>query len=64
MISYYTKVNLSKCNGLWVVSTKQTMNFNNQTAAMFVFFDKNGTVKSFSSFEDLAVYNISWSHVD
>jgi hypothetical protein len=38
MISYYTKVHLSKCNGLWVVSTKQTMNFNIQTAAMFVFF--------------------------
>jgi hypothetical protein len=38
MISYYTKVNLSKCNGSWVVSTKQTMNFNIQTAAMFVFF--------------------------
>jgi hypothetical protein len=38
MISYYTKVNLSKYNGSWVVSTKQTMNFNIQTAAMFVFF--------------------------
>jgi hypothetical protein len=36
-ISYYTKVHLSKCNGSWVVSTKQTMNFNIQTAAMFVF---------------------------
>jgi hypothetical protein len=34
MISYYTKVNLSKCNGSWVVSTKQTMNFNIQTAAI------------------------------
>jgi hypothetical protein len=38
MISYYTKVHLSECNGLWVVSTKQNMNFNIQTAAMFVFF--------------------------
>jgi hypothetical protein len=38
MISYYTKVNFSKCNGSWVVSTKQNMNFNIQTAAMFVFF--------------------------
>jgi hypothetical protein len=37
MISYYTKVHLSKCNGLWVVSTKQTKNFSIQTAAMFVF---------------------------
>jgi hypothetical protein len=38
MISYYTKVHLSKCNGSWVVSSKQTMNFNIQTAAVFVFF--------------------------
>jgi hypothetical protein len=42
------------------------MNFNIQTAAMFVFFvsDKNGLTKSCSSFEDLSVYKISWSHVD
>jgi hypothetical protein len=48
MISYYTKVHLSKCNGSWVVSTKQTMNFNIQLASMFVFFifDKNGLIKS------------------
>jgi hypothetical protein len=66
MISYYTKVHLSKFNGSWVVSIKQTMNYNIQTAAMFVFFvfDKNGIVKSCSSFEDLSVYQISWSHVD
>jgi hypothetical protein len=38
MIFYYTKLHLSKCNGSWVVSTKQTMNFNILTAAMFVFF--------------------------
>jgi hypothetical protein len=38
MISYYAKVHLSKWNGSWVVSIKQTMNFNIQTAAMFVFF--------------------------
>jgi hypothetical protein len=38
MISYHTKVHLSKCNGSWVVSTKQTMNFNIQTAVMFAFF--------------------------
>jgi hypothetical protein len=62
----YTKLHLSKCNGSWVVSTKQTMNFNIQTAAMFVFFVsyKNGLIKSCSSFEDLSVYKISWSHVD
>jgi hypothetical protein len=38
MISYGTKVHLSKCNGSGVASTKPTMNFNIQTAAMFVFF--------------------------
>jgi hypothetical protein len=45
---------------------KTTMNFNIQTAAMFVFFvfDKNGLIKSCSSFEDLSVCKISWSHVD
>jgi hypothetical protein len=66
MISYYTKVNLSKYNGSLVVSTKQTMNFNIQTPAMFVFFvsDKNGLPKSCSSFKDLSVCKISWSHVD
>jgi hypothetical protein len=66
MISYNTKVHLSECNGSWGVSTKQNMNFNTQTAAMFVFFvfDKNGLIKSCSSFEDLSVYKISWSHVD
>jgi hypothetical protein len=43
MISYNTKVNLFKCNGSWIVSTQQTMNFNIQTIAMIVFFvfDKN-----------------------
>jgi hypothetical protein len=42
------------------------MNFNIQTAAMFVFFvvDKNVLIKSCSPFEDLSVYKISWSHVD
>jgi hypothetical protein len=61
MISYDTKVHLSKCNGSRVVSTKQTMNFNIQTAAMFVFFvfDKNSFIKSCSSFEVLSVYKIS-----
>jgi hypothetical protein len=60
MTSYYIYVHLSKCNGSWVVSTKQTMNFNIQTATMFVFFvfDKNGLIKSCSSFEDLSVYKI------
>jgi hypothetical protein len=42
------------------------MNFNIQTAAMFLFFvfDKNGLIKNCSSFEDLSVYKISWYHVD
>jgi hypothetical protein len=35
--SYYTEVHLSKCNGSWVVSTEQTMNFNIQTAIMIYF---------------------------
>jgi hypothetical protein len=60
MISYSTNVHLSLCNGSWVVSTKQNMNFNIQTAAMFVFFvfNKNGLIKSCSSFADLSVYKI------
>jgi hypothetical protein len=66
MISYYTIVHLSKCNCSWVVSTKQIMNFNIQTAAMFVFFvfDKNSLIKNGSSFENLTVYKLSWSLVD
>jgi hypothetical protein len=41
------------------------MNFNIQKAAMLFFvFDKNGLIKSCSSFEYLSVYEISWSHVD
>jgi hypothetical protein len=56
MISYYTKIHLSKCSGSWIVSTKQTINFNIQTPAMFVFFvfNKNGFIRSCSSFEDLS----------
>jgi hypothetical protein len=42
------------------------MNSNIKTAAMFVLFafDKNGLIKSCSSFEDLSVYKISWSHIN
>jgi hypothetical protein len=42
------------------------MNFNIQTTVMFVFFvfDKNGLIKSYSSFEHLSENKISWSHVD
>jgi hypothetical protein len=66
MIYYNTKVHLSKCNGSWAVSTKQTMNFKIQLAAMFVFFvfDKNGLIKSSSSFEDLLENKSLCSHVD
>jgi hypothetical protein len=47
MISHFSEVHLSKCNGSRVVSIKQTMNFDIQTAAMFVFFvfDKNDLIK-------------------
>jgi hypothetical protein len=40
------KLNLSKCNGLWVVSTEQNMNFNFHPEATFVFsgFHKNGPI--------------------
>jgi hypothetical protein len=33
---------------------------------MFIFFvfDKNGLIENCSSFEDLSVYKISWSHTD
>jgi hypothetical protein len=42
------------------------MNFNIQMVTMFLFFvsNKNGLIKSCSSFEDLSVYKISCSHVD
>jgi hypothetical protein len=47
MISSFSKDYLSKCNCSWVVSTKQTINFNIKTAAMFVFsvFDKNSLLQ-------------------
>jgi hypothetical protein len=31
---------------------------------VFFVFDKNGLIKSCSSFEYLSVYKLSWSHVD
>jgi hypothetical protein len=42
MIFYYTKLHLTNCNGPWVFSIKQNMNFNFQPAATFIFvvFDK------------------------
>jgi hypothetical protein len=38
MIFYYTKLHLTNCNGPWVVSIKQNINFNFQEAASFIFF--------------------------
>jgi hypothetical protein len=62
MISYCTKVSLSECNGSWVVSTKQTMDFTIQTAAMFVFFVfyKNGLIKFV---HPLKIYQYTKFHV-
>jgi hypothetical protein len=61
MISYKTKVHLSKCNGSWVVSTKQTMNFNIQTAATFVFLFLTKMV-SLKVVHPLAIYQFSKFH--
>jgi hypothetical protein len=61
MISYYIKVHLSKCNGSKVVSTKQTMNFNIQMAAMFVFFvlDKIVSLKKlFILWRSISIQNL------
>jgi hypothetical protein len=65
MISYCKKL-ISQSATVHELSTQKTMNFNIQTTAMFVFlvFDKNGLLKSCSSFKDLSVYKMSWSHVD
>jgi hypothetical protein len=64
MISSYTKVHLCKCNGSWVVSTKKIRILTFKRPPCSYFFHKNGLIKSCSSFEDLSVYKISWSHVD
>jgi hypothetical protein len=54
MVSYYTKAHLVQ--RFMSCLFKKNMNFNIQTAATFVFFfDKNGLIKSCSSFEDLSV---------
>jgi hypothetical protein len=60
MISYYTKVHLSTCNGSWVVSTDQTMNFNMQTAAMFeflCFWQKWSYFKLFIVWRSMSIQN-------
>jgi hypothetical protein len=45
---------------------EQNMNFNFHLPFMFKFlvFHKNSIIKNCSSFEDLSVYNISWSHIN
>jgi hypothetical protein len=60
-----TKLHLYKCNGSWVVSIRQNMNFNFQLPSPFVFLvsQENGLIKSWSSFEDLSAYKTVWSHV-
>jgi hypothetical protein len=67
-IFYYTTLHLSDngCNGLWVVSIKQNINYNIQPPSKFVLlvYHKNDLIKSLSSFEDVSAYNISWSHVN
>jgi hypothetical protein len=38
MIFQCTELHLPKCNGSWVLSIKQNVNFNFELPAMFVFF--------------------------
>jgi hypothetical protein len=45
-------------NKLWILTFKRP------PCSYFLFFDKNDLIKSCSSFEELSVYKISWSHVD
>jgi hypothetical protein len=62
MIFYNTKIHLSKCNGSRVVSTKQTMNFKIQLAAMFVFFVLSKMV-SLKVVHPLKIYQYTKFHV-
>jgi hypothetical protein len=66
MISYYTNVRLPNYKRFMSCLHKTNYEFNIQTAASSYFFvsDKNGLIKSCSSFEDLSVYKTSWSYVD
>jgi hypothetical protein len=49
---------LSPQNKIWILTFKRP------PYSYFFVFDKNGRIKSCSSFEDLSVYKISYSHVD
>jgi hypothetical protein len=54
-----------KCNGSWVVSIIENMNFNFQLPFTFIFWflTKNDLIKSLS-FDNLSACKIYWSHVD
>jgi hypothetical protein len=47
------------------VTLKNTVNFNSQPSAMFVLLvlPKHGLIRSCSSFQDISIYKIAWSHV-
>jgi hypothetical protein len=47
-----------------VVSIKQNINLNIQPSSMLVFFvfHEKGVIKSCSSFEDISLYKMPWSH--
>jgi hypothetical protein len=68
VIFHFTKLRSSKwCNGSWVISIKQNVNFQIHPPAMFVYFSfvfrKSDIIQSFSSSEDLSAYKVSLSHV-
>jgi hypothetical protein len=56
---------MSNCNGSWVFSIKQNVNFNFQQPTMFalLFFRKSCLIKSCPSFEDLLAYKIPLSYI-
>jgi hypothetical protein len=61
MLVHCTELHLSKCNGSWVVTVKQAVNFEFQPPAKFVFlfFPESGLIKSCSSSEDLPTWKVS-----
>jgi hypothetical protein len=62
-IFYCTRLRLSKCDGLRVVSIKQNVNYSFQPPSTFVFsVFHNGLTRSCTSFADLSAHIIS--HVD
>jgi hypothetical protein len=62
MTFHCSKLHLCKCNGSVVISIKQMLilNVNRPPCSLlFVFFHKNGLIKSCSSSEDLSEYKMS-----